>query len=51
MRELSAAVLRQMTLSILGLADAAGSTGTKTNAKHVAAVRSQALQFAVDVAR
>lgn len=55
-RELSAMVLRQMTASILGLAESAGNAATKAgssghNPKHIAAVRSQALQFAQDVAR
>ena len=54
-RELSAMVLRQMTASILGLAENAGtvmkSGPTTANPKHIAAVRSQALQFALDVAR
>ena len=55
-RELSAVVLRQMTPSILGLADSGGAASSKSaplsaNPKHITAVRLRALQFTQDVAR
>ena len=55
-RELSAQILRQMTASILRVADSSGPAANKTaqtaaNSKQIAAVRTQALAFAQDVAR